>query len=106
MYRFYITFELRSAALTWLVMRDFQTASARTVGYILEIAMLIGIDGDMWYCSNGLCLGDPRAEFTFERTLREAADKFREEFKCCDAVPDDLIEHVDKTPEEFKALRI
>ena len=64
--------------------------------------MLIGIDGNMWYCSNGVCLGDPRAEATFERTLRQAVDKFHTEFKCDDEIPPDMVQYLDKTPEEYK----
>lgn len=65
--------------------------------------MEIGIDGNMWYCSNGICLGDPRAKFTFERTLREAAAAHRIKFKHNNTVPDELAFALDLTPEEYKA---
>lgn len=68
-----------------------------------ENKMIIGIDGNMWYCSNGMCLGDPRAKFTFERTLREAANKYLAEFGegGLQAVPVGMIEHLDQAPEQY-----
>lgn len=63
--------------------------------------MLIGIDGDHWYCSNGMCLGDPRAEFAFERTLRQAAASYRSQFGHQTPVPDELTPFLDMTPEEY-----
>ena len=37
---------------------------------------ILGIDGNMWYVSNGLCLGDPRANFVFAETPRKAFDEW------------------------------
>lgn len=64
--------------------------------------MKIGIDGNMWYCSNGLDLPDRNAKFTFERTLRQAVTKYNEEFKCQESIPERLIKYADQTPEEYK----
>ena len=63
--------------------------------------MNIGIDGNCWYCSNGMCLGDPRAEFTFERTLRETVDAFRAKFGCTDSLPGGLTPYLDMAPEQY-----
>ena len=65
--------------------------------------MKIGIDGNQWYCSNGLCLGDPRANYTFARTLRDAITAFQTEFKSNDSCPAVLHDCLDMTPEEFTA---
>jgi hypothetical protein len=65
--------------------------------------MKIGIDGNMWYCSNGMCLGDPRAKFTFERTLRQAAAAYLNQFGegGLESVPNALGSHLDDTPEQY-----
>jgi hypothetical protein len=66
--------------------------------------MKIGIDGNMWFCSNGKCLGDPRSRFIFERTLREAVAGYQK----CDPghaayhVDPSMVPHLDKTPEQYK----
>lgn len=65
--------------------------------------MVIGIDGNCWYCSNGKCLGDPMAEFTFERTLREAVEAYRKEFGRKGFIPNDMRQYLDKTPEQYQA---
>ena len=61
---------------------------------------MIGIDGNMWYCSNDVCLAEPDAKYTFERTLREAVDKYYNQFGPT-FVPNDLKLYMDKTPEEY-----
>jgi hypothetical protein len=63
--------------------------------------MKIGIDGNQWYCSNGLCLGDIRAQFTFADTLREASDSCRAEFGCTDEMPPELTPYLDMTSAEY-----
>lgn len=64
--------------------------------------MKIGIDGNMWYCSNGMCLGDPRAEFVFERTLREAIASFQKEFGgSLPCIPEGMAKALDSTPEQY-----
>lgn len=65
--------------------------------------MNIGIDGNMWYESNGLCLGDPKAQFAFERTLRETITAHQKEFGGgLTCIPDSLAWALDLTPEEAK----
>jgi len=63
---------------------------------------MIGIDGNMWYCSNDICLAEPQAKYTFERTLREAVEKYQDEFNINLIVPLNLVPYLDKTPEEYK----
>ena len=65
--------------------------------------MIIGIDGNMWYCCNGLPVMDPNAKYTFERTLREAVEKYHTEYKIFDDVRSDLLPYWDYTPEEYLA---
>jgi len=69
---------------------------------------MIGVDGNMWYVSNDLDLGDPRAKYSFERTLREAIRHYnynhvkeREPYFVC---PDNLLEFLDKTPVQYKEV--
>ncbi len=38
--------------------------------------MSMGIDGNQWYCSNGLCIGDQRSFYVFADTLRMAIDGY------------------------------
>lgn len=64
--------------------------------------MVIGIDGNMWYCSNGLSLQEQNAKFTFARTLREAVKQYREEFDYFAEYPERLSIYLDQTPEEYK----
>jgi hypothetical protein len=44
--------------------------------------MIIGIDGDKWYACNGLDLGNPRAQYVFTNTCREAIEAFHKKY--CD----------------------
>lgn len=70
----------------------------------------IGIDGNMWYVSNGACLGSSQAEFSFERTLREAIKEWNNKFarnKWGDRdqdfiCPTEHVPYLDMTPEEYK----
>lgn len=64
--------------------------------------MQIGIDGNMWYCSNGLCLADPNAKFSFARTLREAVNTYNKDFNEMAVIPESLVSHADQTPEQYK----
>lgn len=64
--------------------------------------MIIGIDGNMWYCSNGLDLDDPRARFSFERTLREAVIQYQIKFSCNDELSSEMLQYADMTTEEYK----
>lgn len=41
------------------------------------IKFTIGIDGDCWYCSNGLDIPDSDANFVFEHILKDAIEKFK-----------------------------
>jgi hypothetical protein len=67
--------------------------------------MKVGIDGTMWYCSNGRDLPDPRGQFTFEPTLREAAEAFKSEFggDGVHGLPLRLKAFLDHTPAQFAA---
>lgn len=66
--------------------------------------MIIGIDGNMWYCSNGRCLGDPRSVYSFERTLRAACDSFAKQIKEPPDLPAGMAQYADKTPEQYLEL--
>ena len=65
--------------------------------------MVIGTDGNMWYCCNGLTMMDHHAKYTFERTLREAVEKYHKEYKSFDKVRADLLPYWNCTPEEYRA---
>lgn len=64
--------------------------------------MKIGIDGNMWYCSNGLSLPEHNAKFAFARTLREAVMKYNKDFNADECVPERLRIYADETPEQYK----
>jgi len=64
--------------------------------------MIIGIDGDKWYCSNGLSLPDRDAKFAFARTLREAITKYNKDFNSDEEVPERLRRYANETPEQYK----
>jgi hypothetical protein len=69
------------------------------------MSVTIGIDGNMWYCSDGGCLGDPDSQFAFERTLREAITTYQKEFKSpLPAVPEPLAFALDLTPEQYNKV--
>ncbi len=40
--------------------------------------MKIGVDGNLWYCSNNLCISHKNSIYTFARTLRGAIEKYKE----------------------------
>lgn len=42
--------------------------------------MIVGIDGNQWYASNGVCLGDPRCCIVFADTCRQAIDGFFQKY--------------------------
>lgn len=63
--------------------------------------MKIGIDGNMWYCCNGLPMMDNHAKYTFVRTLREAVETYNKEFKRFDEVGADMLPYWHCTPEEY-----
>lgn len=65
--------------------------------------MLVGTDGNMWSCSDGLSLGDPRSKWVFERTLGEAVEKYRALYEPHAALRKDLYEFWHNTPEEYRA---
>jgi hypothetical protein len=64
--------------------------------------MNVGIDGDKWYCSNGLSLPEHNAKFAFARTLREAVTQYNKEFNMDEDVPERLRRYADETPEQYK----
>ncbi len=64
--------------------------------------MTIGIDGNMWYCSNGLSLPEHNANFAFARTLREAIAKYNKDFDADKEVPERLLRYAYQTPEQYK----
>lgn len=64
--------------------------------------MKIGIDGNMWYCSNGLSLPEHNANFAFARTLREAVKKYNSDFNKQESVPERLRAYAEQTPEQYK----
>lgn len=68
--------------------------------------MTIGIDGNMWYVSNGLCLAEARAKFSFERTLKEALAAYnRDHVKDNESVkqcPANMQPFLSMTPEEYQ----
>jgi hypothetical protein len=69
--------------------------------------MTIGIDGNMWYVSNGLCLGDPRSRFSFARTIRSALHDYNLKHvrggETVMQAPPWARPVLDLTPEEYKA---
>lgn len=67
--------------------------------------MKIGIDGNMWYVSNGLCLGDIRSKFVFEPTLRAAIAEFHTQFGEIVQCPRHLQDWLGRTAEEYKVAR-
>ena len=64
--------------------------------------MKIGIDGNMWYCSNGLSLPEHNAKFAFARTLREAVIKYNKDFNEDQSIPERLLRYADETPEQYR----
>lgn len=64
--------------------------------------MEIGIEGDKWYCSNGLPQSDWNANFAFARTLRKAVKKYNADFNKQESVPERLAAYADQTPEQYK----
>lgn len=67
--------------------------------------MKIGIDGNQWYCSNGLCLGDIRANFVFAGTLREAVDVYKAEFGSLEGIPQELAPYMDMTVDAYNTAQ-
>ena len=64
--------------------------------------MTVGIDGNQWYASNGLCLGDPRALFVFADTLREAIDQYNKKNPKNPIRTIGNEKFLDMTPEQYK----
>ena len=66
--------------------------------------MTVGIDGNQWYCCNGLCLGDPRAAYEFGDTLRQAIDRYNSKHPrdCHRAVS--VAAYLDMTVAEYKKV--
>jgi hypothetical protein len=63
--------------------------------------MKIGIDGNMWYCSNGICLAERNAKYVFEPTLREAVTQFNKQFNKQEAIPSRLLAYADQSPAQY-----
>jgi len=64
--------------------------------------MVVGIDGDMWYCSNGVCLDASNSKIAFGRTLKDAVLTYRDDFNEPNArVHDRFLKYWDNTPEEY-----
>lgn len=68
--------------------------------------MKIGIDGTMWYCSNGLDLSERDNKIVFERTLREAVKQFNKQFNRQENIPERLLAYADQTPEQYKLQEV
>jgi hypothetical protein len=66
--------------------------------------MILGIDGNKWYASNGLDLGDPRAQYEFGDTPQEVIDAYYSDDKI--GYYDTLAKHgayIDMTVAEYRA---
>ncbi|WP_331350837.1 hypothetical protein [Cellvibrio sp. UBA7671] len=66
--------------------------------------MIIGIDGNMWYCSNEICIAEPDAKIAFAPTLKEAAVSYKSQYHLDGAVPIELLDFLDVTPEEYQKV--
>lgn len=68
--------------------------------------MKVGIDGNAWYVSNWLCLGDVRARFGFGCTLKEAVEDYKRQFggMGMDSLTPELREFADLTTDQYRAL--
>lgn len=68
--------------------------------------MEIGIDGNMWYVSDGQCLGDPRSKFVFNSILGVAFDEYKSFHDHLATLPESLVRFRGDTPEEYKHYMI
>ena len=49
------------------------------------MSAILGIDGDKWYVSNDMCLGDPRAQYAFADTPELAIEEHMAKWPECNA---------------------
>lgn len=64
--------------------------------------MIIGIDGNCWYASNGLCLGDWRSKFGFSEKLGDAIAEYQKMSDTLEQCPPDMVKYLDVTATEYK----
>lgn len=64
-----------------------------TIKMLFDGSIAAGIDGNQWFLSNGLCLGDPTAKFIFADTLGDCRREWNKKYESHGELRLDEYEH-------------